>query len=238
MATPPTFVAAYVGPTPTKTTPKTIVVSGAIGDTLICYASTADQTATVSAPTGGTGLTWTLQESVVTSGGVDCSNCYMWTSPVTATLSSVTLTLVETAGTTFWWGFFFLRFSGVSGFGGKNVTHITGTGLPTLSLTTTGSNSAIVVGNVDFVPASGTPAWLTNFGAFTQECDQFVSSNMGQYGGYHANSGSPTTANVGMTAPTGQTYSIIALELLGQTTSSASPNLYLLDVPTMRSASF
>lgn len=234
----PTFVAAYLARTPVSTSPATASVTTAVGDTLVCYGSTADQTCTLSTPTGGTSLTWTLQSSVVTVGGTDCSNCYMWTATATTAQTFTASVASHNSGTAYWFGFFILRFSGVAGFGAVNATHITATGTPTLSLTTTGTNSAIVVGDVDFVPASGTPAWLTNFGTFTQECDQYVASNMGQYGGYHANSGAPATKNVGMTAPTGQTYSIIALELLGQTASKPAADIYLLNIPMIRSGCF
>lgn len=210
MATPPTFIQVYLGATPSTTSPKTVSITVAVGDTLVAYGSTADSTTTLSTPTGGTGITWTLQSSVV--GFTNSANCYMWTA-VMATAQTFTFSLTRTGSASFDFGFFVLKFSGVGGFGTPAATHITTTGAPTLNLTTTHANSAIVVGDVDWVPASGTPAWRANFGAFTQECSQFVSGNMGQYGGFHANSGAPATAAVGMTAPAGQTYSIIALEL-------------------------
>lgn len=213
MATPPLFIQAYLARTPTTTTPATVTsVTTAVNDTLVCYGSTADSTTTIATPTvtSGTSLTWTLQASVV--GVANTSNCYMWTA-TSPTAETRTISLARTGSASFDWGFFVLKFSGVGGFGTPAVTHIVTTGAPTLNVTTAKANSAIVVGDVDFVPASGTPVWRTNAGAFTQECSQFVSSNMGQYGGFHANVTTPGTYAVGMTAPSGQTYSIIGLEL-------------------------
>lgn len=211
---PPTFVTAYVGPTPSSA-PGTTSVTVAIGDTLVVYAGTGDSTLTLNPPSGGSpALTWTSRSPQV--GTASTSNMYMWTSAPSTTAQTFNLAVTKLAGSTsFFWGYVALRFSLVTGIGASTSTHITGTGAPTLNIATTQPHTAVVVGDVDFVPASGTAAWRTNAGAFTAESSQFVASNMGLYGGFHADVATPATYAVGMTAPSGQTYSIIATELYG-----------------------
>lgn len=217
MATAPVFGAVYLGATPSTTSPKTVSITVAAGDTLVAYGSTADSTTTLATPTGGTGITWALQSSVV--GFTNSSNCYMWTTTV-ASAQTFTFSITRTGSASFWWGFWVAKFSAVGGFGTPTATHITTTGAPSLAITTTKANSNLIVGNVDFVPVSGTSrTWRTINGitptaANSQElCYQFVTSNMTQYGAYYPNVVTPGAYTAGMTAPTGQTYSIIAMEI-------------------------
>jgi hypothetical protein len=77
---------------------------------------------------------------------------------------------------------------------------------------------------MDFNAVDGASrVWLTNDGAFTELTYSRAASVIGAYGGYHADAGAAGTNNVGLSAPTGQAYSIIALEVLG--TASAAPAL-------------
>lgn len=217
MATPPTFIQVYLGATPSTTTPKTVSITAAAGDTLVAYGSTADSTTTLATPTGGTGITWVLKSSV--AGFAGSSNCYMWTTTVPSA-QTFTFSIARTGSASFWWGFWVAKFSGVGGFGTPTATHITTTGTPSLSVGTTQANSTLIVGNVDFVPVSGasrvwrTISGITPVNGGTGElCYQFVTSNMTQYGAYYPNITTPGTYTAGMTAPTGQTYSIIAMEI-------------------------
>ena len=102
-----------------------------------------------------------------------------------------------------------------------------GSGAPTLNLTTTQANSAIVVANVDWTAVDGASrVWRTNAGMFKSRPIQFVSPNYTVYGGYHADAGALGTYAVGLSAPSTQRYVIGAVEVKGstRTTLSKPPN--------------
>lgn len=205
----PTFITKYAGPTPAVTSPQTVSVTTAVGDTLVCYGMTDDSPRVLATPTGGTGLNWVL--SVSQAGTANTANAYMWTTNAT-TAQTFTFSLAASGGSSDSWCFDVLRFSGVGGIGAKVGTHTTGA--PTLNVTTTKANSAIVVCNVDWNTVSGTSrTWRANAGALTETRYNLVSSAMTVYGGYHADAGAIGTYAVGLSAPAGQTYSILGLEL-------------------------
>lgn len=222
---PPTWVATYTAGAPVTTSPVTATgVATAIGDVLVCYALTDDSPRVITAVPAGTatGLTWALATS--SAGVASTANVYIWTATATTAQSGVTVTVAPTGGSSDSVGMDVLRFSGSTGVGAKVATHATGA--PTLNVTTTKANSAIVVANVDWNTVSGTTrTWRANAGALTETRYTLVSSAMTIYGGYHANSGAVGTYAVGLTAPTGQTFSIAAVELLGSSSSAVSKNI-------------
>lgn len=232
----PAFVAAYSGSNPPGTlTTQTVSVTCAAGDTLVAYGATDGRLVTLGTPTGGTGITWTLQSSVV--GVTSHANCYMW-SAQPATGQTFTFSLTESGGSGDDWSFFVLRFSGSSGLGAVANTNSTTSGAPTLNITTTQADSVIVVGNVDFVPVNGASrTWLTNAGAFTEEY-YGLSANMGMYGGFHADSGAVNTYAVGLSAPTGQVYSLVAVEVLPVPVAAAQPIRLPFRAAIQRASSF
>lgn len=220
MGTPPTFAAEYESAWNVNTTPKTTSVTTAVGDTLVLIGSTADQLATLNTPTGGTGLTWTLQQSVVVA---NYCTVYVWTATAT-TAETFTCSVTRTGGTGLFWGFNCLKFTGSDGVGGSNKFNVPTTGTPSVNVTTTGDNSAIVALISDWSAIDGTAplrTWLTinsttpSIGAGTEPTYFRDSSQYTVYGGVWTDAGVAGPQTVGLSAPGGQKYSIAAVEVLG-----------------------
>lgn len=221
MPTAPTFVSEYEGPAWNNTTsPKTSAPTVATGDVLAIIGGTEEQNQTLlNTPTGG-GLTYNLQQSIAVSA---FSTAYAWTA-LAGSGQSFTLSLTDT-GATGWWGFNCLRFSGSAGVGASAKNNASGA--PTLDITTQ-ANSAIVVIVLDWNALDGTGhVWRTGAGVMTEQT-YFTGTQYTVYAGFHADSGAAGLKTVGLTAPAGEKFSIIALEILGSSTTPVS------DVPQRR----
>jgi hypothetical protein len=214
----PTFVASYVVSSwDTSTTPKTVTPTTAAGDFLCVLAAAEDNDATLGTPSGNS-LTYTVRQQ---SAGTpdDASRVSVWTAPATAA-TGWTLTGTR-GGTALKWGFITLRFSGSGGYGGGSVA-TAGSGAPSLNITTTQANSAIAVIVADWNAADGTSrTWRTVNGVTptagnTLERVYFRNGlNYTVYSAYYSDAGAAGVKTVGLSAPAGQTYSIIAIEILG-----------------------
>lgn len=218
MATPPTYVTEYETSWSVTTTPKTQSVTTNVDDVLVVIAS-SHQSQTFTGPSGGTGLTWTKKQEVSFSG---FQRVTVWTATAT-TAETFTLSL-STSSSSFEWGFSCLRFSGSAGVSASGQAHVD-PGAPSLAITTTGANSAIVVCSADWNGASGASrAWRTPSGstAITETTYNYLSGKYTVYGGYHSDAGAAGSKTVGLTAPTGQAYSIVAVEVLGTTFATLS----------------
>lgn len=226
----PSFVAGNPAPAvwSNVTSPKTAAVTLTAGDVLVHLGGTADSVTTLNTPTGGSSLSWTLQRTVNTT---NYPSLYAWT---TATPSSQSFTLQQTKSGDVnpFWGFSCLQFSGSNGIGNTAVTNTTGA--PSLAITTTQANSAIVVFVLDWNAVDGASrAWRTPAGATA-----IVTGGAGEvsyyrnnlqyavYVGYHADAGAAGSKTVGLSAPAGQQYAICAVEVLGTTTTPPSPPIY------------
>lgn len=234
----PTHVASYISNVSgiNSTLPQTMSVTTAIGDRLVAWASMADNAATISTPTGGTGLTWAL--SVRDSNAANFSGSYLWTAGPATTAETFTLQTTKTGGSgTFMWAFGCERWSGAGGFG-TGVTASNASGAPTVNVTTTKANSAIVAVDSDWNAGATTgKAWRTGAGALTEllvDQDTSTSSTLTCYIGYHADAGATGTYAVGLTAPTGQKYTIVAVEVFS-VALAPTPLLQTPLVPRMRS---
>lgn len=220
MPTPPTFVAEYETDWSQTTTPKTVSVTVTAGDTLAIFAMTGDGAFTLATPTGG-GLTYTLQQSVVVAA---FGTVYLWTAPAPGS-QTFTMSITQSGGSAFW-AYNCLRFSGSAGVGASNKTNVNGAA-PSLGLTTTGANSAIVVANVDWNAVDGTTrTWRTAGSSATEQTYFRDPANYTVYGAYHADSGAAGAKTVGLSAPAGQKYSIAAVEILGSSSTPTPPPVY------------
>ncbi len=208
----PTFVAEYESTGfPTGVTPQTVSVTAAVDDFLVCYGLTQDVGRTLGTPTGGAGLVWTLATSL--AGITNFGNAYIWTATA-VTAETFTFSLAGTDGGGQNYCFDVLRFSGSGGKGAVAATHATATA-PSLNITTITTNSAVVVANVDWQALDGTSrTWRTGAGALTETTYARDATSFAVYGGYHANSGTAGVKTVGLSAPSGQDYSIVAVEVL------------------------
>lgn len=212
----PTFVAEYETASWTTTSAsKTASPTTGAGDVFVVAGAVADNDNTINTPTGNS-HTYTLRQASTTAG--DQTYVALWTT--TATAGSWTLTCTRAGGSANQWGFTSLRFSGSGGVGNSAVTN--GSGAPSLNITTTQANSSIVVIVSDWVPVNGSSrTWRTvngitpTAGNGFERVYVFSSGQYTTYVAYYPDAGAAGVKTVGLTAPTGQTYSIAAVEILG-----------------------
>ena len=214
----PTFVAEYESVWNTSTTPKTVSVTAAVDDRLVCFGIVESGVdATMAAPTGLTGVTWTLVQSIAIS---NYCGVYCWTGSATQALSAVTASMAR-SGAALKWGFTILRWSGSDGFGASAKTNVA-SGAPSLALTTTGANSAVATANADWNATDGTTRTWRN--GETEQTYMRDSAAYTTYVGCWGDSGAAGSKTLGLSAPTGQKYSIIGVEVLG-TAAAGSTSL-------------
>ena len=207
----PTFVQEYEDTWAGTTSPKTISVTVAAGDTLVIGAI-AESAITFNTPTGGS-LTYTLQKSSIVSGN---TALYLWTAPCPSA-QTFTLSLTNNSGSQVW-GFNCLRYSGVSSIGASVIT--TGSGAPSLALTTTGANSTIVTFIGDWAAVVGTTRTWRTINSITPVSGGLEKTylNSGQYtvyAAYYNDAGAAGSKTTGMTTPSTMTYTIASIELIG-----------------------
>jgi hypothetical protein len=207
----PTFVSESETAWNTATSPKTASVTVQNNDRLVVIGATGDASTTLGTPTGGS-LTYTLQQSVVVT---NYTTVYVWTATATsATTFSVSIT--RSGGTANYWGFNVLLYRDSDGFGASSKTNVAN-GAPSLGLTTSFTDSAIVVINADWSAVDGTTrTWRQVNGASPTEQTYFRDSTMYTvYAARHANAGTAGAKTVGLSAPGSQKYSIAAVEVRG-----------------------
>jgi len=225
----PTFIASYSTVYNTAGTNKTTSVTTQAGDTLIVYGG-GDTDGTnpivLSTPTGN-GVSLTLLQSIAVA---NRSSAFIWSG-------------TDTTGGTNWtmscdgningpvWGFTCVVFRNSGGSGNSNSL---GTfGAPTLGLTTTQNNSAIVVFNNDYTPLDGASRIWDTVNGITPtsgnglELTYNFNGNITVYGAYYNDAGVAGTDTVGLSAPTGQTYSIVAAEVLPSVTPPVATTAWL-----------
>ena len=199
----------------TATTPKTTASFNVLaGDVLVAYAVIENDDSEPVTIAGGS-LTWANPQTVNVVG-------YSWVSVWTATVDTdkamtvtFTCTLCTPGSGNDFFGGNVLTFRGASAVGASSKTNVL-SGAPTLNLTTTAATSAVVVVNADWNAVDGDGSnrtWRTNAGTFSEQTYFRDSSKYAVYGGHHLDAGAATTYAVGLSAPTGQKYSIIAVEV-------------------------
>lgn len=183
------------------------------GDVLVVYTITegyiTNQPAAITVSGGS--LSWTNQQTVQV-------DQFSWVAVWTATVDedkSMAITLTSSGDHTPLFGGNVLTFRGSDGIGASSKTNDY-IGSPSLGITTTQANSAIVVVNGDWAANDGSSReWMTNAGAFSETTYYADVGVYVAYGGYHASAGTIGTYNVGLNLPDFQKYSIIAVEVLG-----------------------
>lgn len=183
------------------------------GDLLVVAAISANAPTTLGTPTGGTGLSWTLQRSNTTS---DCG-MWVWTVPVT-TSETPTLSVARTAGGdpwgARWW--LFRNHGGV----GASAIDTSGTDDAVLAITTTAADSTVIAAIGDWSAVNEAGTWSGITGA-TETDNDFVFVN----GAYTVHNrtfegvGAAETKTVTLATPTAMTPTIALLEVL----ASGSP---------------
>lgn len=215
-------------PSPSLTTASFNVLAN---DVLCASGITSDQVKTITI-TGGS-LTWTLRQEVNVAG---YCRVLMWTAIVDAD-KSMTVTFTESGGAAQRMGGNVFTFRASDGVGASSKTNASGD--PTLSLTTTQADSAIVVASGDWNAVDGTSrTWWTGAGTLTEQTYFRDSAEYAVYVGYHANAGAIGSYNVGLDAPGGQKYSIAAVEIKGVASAAVVPYQAPVILQAVRRSSF
>lgn len=211
----PTFVSEYESTWNVATTPRLTSVTTAVGDVLVIGVM-SESNDTLSTPTGGTSLTWTLKESIIQAGWGSLS---VWTATAT-TAETFNVSCVASSGTN-WYGYNLFRFSASNGIGNTAQGHVA-TSTAQVNVTTTQINSAVAVFIVDFTASDGTSrTWVTATASTLTEQTYFRDpAHYTVYGGFHADAGSIAAKTVGLSAPTSLTYSIVAVEVKGSSAAT------------------
>ena len=218
----PTYVATTISDSPvtwatysetnTRTTPS---YSPAANTILVGGGATSDSASYPITSISG-GPIWTQQYLDNTA-----SKCAVALYTATAAGGAITSLLTDSAGG--YAGLAVLQFTGSDGIGAKNTAKGT-SGYPSVSLTTTQDNSAVIVYNNDWNAVDGASrAWRTGAGSLTESNYFRDSAHYTVYIAYYADAGATGTKTVGLSAPSGQKYGIVALEIKG--TAGSAPLL-------------
>jgi len=211
--TAPTFVAQYSTAFNTGSTPKTAISAVAVsaGDVLVGVAAreSGENGPTLNLTENGAGA-WTVQDRYgTTSATVEALSA-------TYVASAETLTVTVTSPASLFFGGNVVRFSGSDGVGAH--AQASGSGSPSVNITTTQANSAIVVIVGDWNAVSGTQTFTSAGGAGSATALTGSPGDAAHYGvaiAYYPDAGAAGSKTVGMSAPTGQQYSILAVEVKG-----------------------
>lgn len=215
MATPPTRVSYAQTNFTTNTTPKsTSTFDVQAGDLIVIYGYAAVYETTLNTPTWDGSGSVVLKDLIYTSGYAPIC---CWTISVTATATgrSITGTI---SNTTFVWGLSATVWRNHGGIGVASKANTSGT--PSVALTTTAANSAVQTAINDWNGVNGSSrAWLSvNGSAMTESMYTYVTdAGIGYYTiyeSYRADTGSTGSKTLGLSAPSGQKYSIIGVEIL------------------------
>ncbi len=212
-STPPSYIQEAETAWNTTTSPKTTTSFNVLaGDVLIAYAIKESDNNANTAVSGGS-LTWYLVGVADTDSG-NYTEVRVWAAVVDSN-KSMTVTFTNASGSKF--GGNVLTFRGSSG-AGASVSALGASGAPSVNITTRATNSAVVVVNGDWSAVDGSSrTWRLSPIEASYDRDSLAYTI---YGAYHPNIGAVGTYTVGLSAPTGQKYSIVAVEVLS---SSAAP---------------
>jgi hypothetical protein len=211
----PTFVASYQTGTvgsaynSVATLTKSASVTSGVGDILVAVAVTEDDSShPISSISGG--WTWTLQRKLtVPANNVSIA---MYTATGTAATNTVTLTLTGTAPN--YCGMTVYRFSGSNGIGAVNSSNGTGSA-PSLSITTTQANSALVWVSGDWSATNTARTWLTVNSLSAQvQTDEWYNGVYSAASAYWADAGAIGAKTAGLSAPN-QTWQAAVIEVKG-----------------------
>lgn len=219
MATPPTLVSVTASNFLDTTDPEGVAVTTQAGDLVVVGALGESNAVTFVTPTGN-GLTYGLAQSISLASNAAAS---LWTAP-DPTGGSFTVS-VDNSGSSLQYGLLVAVFRDSNGFGNSSKTNTSGA--PSLGLTTGNDNSAILAITADWNAADGTSrTWRTVNGITPtagNSAEKLYARDSGSYTVYGAvwsDAGAAGAKTVGLSAPSGQQYAIIAVEIQGSTSAA------------------
>lgn len=226
----PTFVSEAETAWNSTTSPKSTGSFDVLTGDILCPVAVAEASGNFGgadmtfAATGGS-LTYNSQQSVRIS---DYTGIEAWIAEATGD-ASFAGTITRTNGSFLFFGGNFPVFRDSDGVGASAKTNVL-SGAPSLDITTTQDNSAIVVVVGDWNAADGASrTWRTVNGTAPSAANGFEltyfrdSSRYTLYVAYYPDAGAAGAKTVGLSAPTGQKYSIIAVEVKGTAAAGANP---------------
>lgn len=223
MATPATLVATYQTAWSSNSSPASTSVTTAVGDVLVCVGTSEDASTTLATPTGGTGLTWSPRQSVVVS---SYCTAYVWTATAT-TAETFTMSITATGGGVI--GFGVRRYSGSDGYDSSSKTNVS-SGAPSLALTTLSDNCTIIIISSDWAAVDGTSRTWRTVNSITPtagnggELNYFRNASIyATYSASWSDVGLAGSKTVGLSAPSGQKYSIVAVAIKGAAGGGPTP---------------
>lgn len=200
------------GETPFSTlSPRTVTATDTFtSDVIVAYAITEESLGTSTITNSGAALTWTLEEEVSVS-------LYSWLGVWTTVLPDNRPTLDITftrQGASYYFGGGAALFRSSDGVGASAQNHAN-SAAPSCNITTTGDLSTIFVVNVDYDLNDGdSRVWRTTADNLIELTYYFNSLHETYYVGYHPDTGVAAVQNVGLTTPSNQKYSTVAVEVL------------------------
>jgi hypothetical protein len=230
------IVATFASDLTSSVLNKTASVTTQAGDVVIVSGGGEYEGITLSTPTGN-GISFTLRDSIIVS---DYSTGYIWTGTDN---TGGTFNISVSAATSGVWGFTVLVARNMS-IGATTKNNASGTA--TLNVNATTTNSTIAVLNLDWNAVSGASRTWTTVNGTTPSSGNlleagygFTSTKYTFYSAYYPDVGAPGAKTVGLSAPTGQKYTLIAIELIPIVTNMAAATAWLatdVTTPTLRAA--
>jgi len=212
----PTIVATYNSTYTTVTSPKTLTITTQANDVVVVYGGNESGTTGINIPTGR--ITFSAVQSL--EGDASYTNAYLWSGVDATGGTNWTLSVSATAADVHW-GVTAVVIRGTNGVRASAQNRISGTAA-TVSLTTTQDNSTIITFLTDDNALDGSGrTWLTvngitpTSGNGLEKTYSYDSTHYTAYGAVYTDAGIAGTKTVGLSAPTGQEFSIVAVELLG-----------------------
>lgn len=226
----PTLVADQKTAFDTTTTPKAVTISWLAGDVIVWTGQAEGWQAgnTIILTPTATGLTFTQQQVIEVT---DYGYMRVMTAVAGADGTSISCSTAATgtAPGSYAWGASVKVWRGSDGVGASSKTNVA-SGAPSLDLTTTQADSEIQVANNDWNATDGTSLTWRTVNGITPTSGNGLETNYFRdaaryttYAAYYDNVGAIGTKTVGLSAPSGQKYSIVALEIKGS--AAAAPTI-------------
>jgi hypothetical protein len=206
----PTLVASYQvdsasNDTSTLTTPS---FTPAVGEIIVVKGLVEDSGRTLGTPSGGGG-SYTQQVVDTTASHVYAT---IWTSTTTVA-SSTTVSLPFGTGAAAYHSMVVERWSNAQLAATPATADTRGTGAPSTTLTTAASGSVVSWCCGDWAAIDGTSrTYNTTSASPTEDGYRFVSTNFTAYWAYQT-AASASSQTFGLTAPTGQTWTLLGIEI-------------------------
>lgn len=213
----------------TITSPKTATLSSvSVGDVIVVKGidENSQTTGIFATPTGLTGSpTWATKVNI----GTDNANAHVviFTTTATANQTNAVISVARAQGGTDF-GIEVVQYPAGCTVGANVWSgQTTSTGTPSVTATSIGANSALEMAITDWaaIATTGKTYRTADAGAFTETTSLQVGGRYTYYLGRYADTGAIASKTIGMSAPSGMTWTLGGVEILGPTGASAVSSL-------------